>query len=230
MTFFSIILARGGSKGIPNKNIIDLQGSPLISYSISASLNSMCDETWVSTDSQEIKKTSECFGANVLDRPKEFATDTATSESALIHFCENVTCDYVVFIQPTSPLLTSDDINQGIDLIKSSDCDSVISCYEEEWCGRWTHQPGWYTLQPIFRPTNYTTGDSSNNFAPQRPRRQDVEYPTYIENGAFYISKRQDIIRSKSRFSGLVDKVIMPFHRSFQIDTPEDLELVKKII
>ena len=222
MKIFSVILARGGSKGIPNKNLVDINGHPLIYYSIKSSLLSNCDETWVSTDCKAIKDASLSLGASVLDRPTELATDTSTSESALIHFCKNVDCDYVVFIQPTSPLLSHVDINKGISLITSPKCDSVISCYEEEWCGKWTHEPALATLPAQFRAVNYING--------KRPRRQDVKYPLYIENGAFYISKREDIIREGNRFSGTIDKIVMPFIRSFQIDTTEDLDLIRKIM
>jgi CMP-N,N'-diacetyllegionaminic acid synthase len=230
LSFFSIILARGGSKGIPDKNIIELKGKPLISYSINASQDSKCNETWVSTDCNKIKNVAKSLGANVLDRPKEYATDTSTSEEALLHFCRNIICEYVIFIQPTSPLLHYNDINKGIELIQKNICDSVISCYEEEWTGKWTYEPALASLQPTFRPSNYSLGDASNNFSPTRTRRQDVEYPTYIENGAFYISKREDILNSKNRFHGKVDKVVMPFFRSFQIDTFEDLAFIEKII
>ena len=75
MKTVALILARGGSKGIPNKNIINLKDKPLISYSINAANQSNCDETWVSTDSNEIKKIAKSYGANVIDRPKELSGD-----------------------------------------------------------------------------------------------------------------------------------------------------------
>ena len=107
MKILSVILARGGSKGIPSKNIVDLNGKPLISYTIEASLQSNVDETWVSTDSSEIASVSSDYGANVIDRPSEISTDTSQSEEALLHFTYNHDFDIMVFIQPTSPLLKS---------------------------------------------------------------------------------------------------------------------------
>ena len=109
MKIVSVILARGGSKGIPQKNIVNLNGKPLIQYSIDASNNSNVEETWVSTDCSKIKKISLTLGANVLDRPTHLATDISSSDSALLHFAENVDFEILVFIQPTSPLIKAND-------------------------------------------------------------------------------------------------------------------------
>ena len=91
-----VIPARGGSKGIPKKNIISLKGKPLISYTIRASLESEVCETWVSTDSDEISDISMKFGARVLKRPAELAEDDSSTESVLIHFAENIDFDVIV--------------------------------------------------------------------------------------------------------------------------------------
>ena len=87
----TLIPARGGSKGIPKKNIIDINGKPLLAYSIEASLDSNVDETWVSTDDDEIAKTAKEYGARVLRRPDDIARDDSTSESVLLHFTETIT-------------------------------------------------------------------------------------------------------------------------------------------
>ena len=89
----SVILARGGSKGIPQKNITDVNGQPLISYTIETSINSNVSKTWVSTDNDEIKSISLKYGAKVLDRPLKYATDISKSEDALLHFANNVDFD-----------------------------------------------------------------------------------------------------------------------------------------
>ncbi|KKW12518.1 MAG: N-acetylneuraminate cytidylyltransferase [Parcubacteria group bacterium GW2011_GWA2_49_9] len=208
----SVLLARGGSKGIPRKNIIPLGGKPLIQYTIDASIHGGADETWVSTDSDEIAEVSERLGAKILKRPAELAGDTASSESALLHFAENVDFDWLIFIQPTSPLLLPDDIKKGITKMKEGKYDSVFSAYEEHWMATWDEkgQPrGW----DIFH----------------RPRRQDAE-PVFRENGAFYITKKEHLLKSRLRYSGIIGIVEMPFYRSFQIDTQEDLAFVEKII
>ena len=210
----SLILARGGSKGIPNKNIIDLNGKPLISFTINASKNSKIHETWVSTDCKKIKTAAKDLGVFVLDRPQELAQDTSSSEDALLHFCESIDFDILVFIQPTSPLLTSVDLDCGIDLLlnNSKKYNSIFSVYKEHWIPRWD-----LNVKPI-------------NWNPNiRPRRQDIK-ENYVENGAFYISFKKDILESKLRYSGNIGCIEMPLSRSFQVDTYEDLELIKKLL
>ena len=206
----SVILARGGSKGIPKKNIIDVNGLPLIAYTIGASIDSKVDETWVSTDCEEIAEIADHYGANILWRPKELATDTASSESALLHFAENVKFDELVFIQPTSPLLESKYINEGI--VKMEHYDSIVSVYEEKWSA-------------IFDKDGNAYGWDMNN----RPRRQDVE-KIYVDNGAFFITTKKALIKSKRRYSGRIGMVEMPFSKSFEIDTMDELNLIRKIL
>ncbi len=211
MKVVSVILARGGSKGIPKKNIVNLNDEPLIYHTINASKNSLkVKETWVSTDNQEIADISDSMGANVLWRPSNLATDISQSEDALLHFAENVNFDILVFIQPTSPLLCGYDIDKGINMM--SNYDSVFSAYKEHWYPRWTKQ---------FKPNNW---DINN-----RPRRQDVE-EQYVENGAFYITTKQGLLKSKLRYSGNIGIVEMPLRRSFQVDTLQDLNLIEKLI
>src|SRR3989344_5617619 len=106
----AIIPARGGSRGIPHKNIVDLAGKPLIAYSIEAAKNSKyISEVYVSTDDQAIAETSKKFGAKIIKRPAEMATSKAKSEEALLHFAEQVDFDVLVFLQCTSALTISED-------------------------------------------------------------------------------------------------------------------------
>lgn len=210
MKILSVILARGGSKGIPSKNIVDLNGKPLISYTIEASLQSNVDETWVSTDSSEIASVSSTYGASVIDRPNEISTDTSQSEEALLHFTDNHDFDIMVFIQPTSPLLKSIDINKGLELM--SRYDSILSVTREHWIPKWSMD-----MNPIDWEID------------NRPMRQDKE-ETFLENGAFYITKRKNLLQSKLRYSGKIGFVEMPLSRSFQIDTLDDLNLINTII
>ena len=210
MKILSVILARGGSKGIPSKNIVDLNGKPLISYTIEASLQSNVDETWVSTDSSEIASVSSTYGASVIDRPNEISTDTSQSEEALLHFTDNHDFDIMVFIQPTSPLLKSIDINKGLELM--SRYDSILSVTREHWIPKWSMD-----MNPIDWEID------------NRPMRQDKE-ETFLENGAFYITKRKNLLQSKLRYSGKIGFVEIPLSRSFQIDTLDDLNLINTII
>ena len=203
----SVILARSGSKSIPNKNIINLNSKPLISYSIEASINSKVDETWVSSDSDKILQIAKNFKANTLKRPKKFATDTASSEVALMHFAENIDFDILVFIQPTSPLIIPRDINRGLQMIKKYD--SVISVSKLD-------QFVWTKNKP--------------NYDIKNRKRRQIKEQTYIETGSFFITSRRRLLLSKNRISGNVGFVKIPFSRSFDIDTREDLEIVKKLI
>lgn len=213
MKIVSIILARGGSKGIPNKNIIDICGKPMIYYSIYASQNANIDSTYVSTDSKQIAMISEKYGAKIIKRPTDISTDTSSSEEALSHFCKNVNFDIMIFIQPTSPLLLAEDLIKGINIIKSGQATSVFSVYKEHWIPRWN-----LDIKPI-------------NWNPQsRPRRQDMP-EQYVENGAFYITTREQFLDSGIRYGEKnLDIVEMPLSRSIQVDTLSDLELVNKLL
>ena len=203
MKTISLITARGGSKGIPQKNIIDINGKPLISYTIEASVSSRVSETWVSTDSSIIATTAEKYGAKIIWRPKELANDNIMPDASLLHAAKNIDFDMLVFIQPTSPLLTPHYINTGISMM--SDYDSVFSAYKEHWCPRWSTD---------FEPVGWNIS--------KRPRRQDMD-GQYIENGAFYITSKENLLQSKLRYSGNIGIVEMPLEKSFQIDSKNDL-------
>ena len=210
MKIVSVILARGGSKGIPHKNIHSVNGKPLIQYSIETSLRSNVHETWVSTNDNMIANISKNLGANILLRPDDLATDTSKSEDAILHFIDNVHSDIVVFIQPTSPLLKYEYINQGLDMLNIYD--SVFSAHKQHWIPNWS-----INIQPIDWDIN------------NRPRRQDMQ-DVYIENGAFYISKTKNVYQSKLRYSGNIGIVEMKPSEGFQIDTYDDINLISKLL
>ena len=210
MNIVSVILARGGSKGIPRKNIIDINGKPLLWYSITSSQKSDVNKTFVSTDDEEIAKLSLELGTGIVMRPPEISDDTSSSEEALIHFAKTISFDFLVFIQPTSPLLHYSDINKGIKMM--SEYDSVFSGYKEEWTSRWSSD---------MKPINWNGID--------RPRRQDAD-DVFIENGAFYITSREKLLKSKNRYSGKISCVEMPVYRSFQLDTYDDLNFLRGIM
>ena len=210
MKVISVIPARGGSKGIPLKNIVSLNGKPLISYTIESSKQSNVDETWVSTDSSKIASVALEYGAKVIERPEDISTDTSQSEESLLHAARDSEFDVMVFIQPTSPLIESADIDAGLEMM--DEYDSVFSVTKEHWIPRWTMD-----VKPFEWEIN------------NRPMRQDKP-ETYIENGAFYITKRKNLLESKLRYSGKIGVVEMPLSRSFQIDTLDDLNLINTII
>jgi N-acylneuraminate cytidylyltransferase len=210
MKVVSLILARCGSKGIPNKNIIHVNGNPLLYYTTNASLNSDVNETWVSTDCEDIKNVALNLGCKVIDRPTQISGDNSKSDEALVHFAENIDFDILVFIQPTSPLLKSSDINKALQKMKTYD--SVFSVTKEHWIPRWSE-----TGEPIDWDIN------------DRPMRQDVK-ETYIENGAFYVTTKKQLLNSQLRYGGNIGMIEIPLHRSFQIDTIDDLKLIGKLL
>tara|TARA_R110002074_G_scaffold393424_2_gene579823 strand:- start:1952 stop:2599 length:648 start_codon:yes stop_codon:yes gene_type:complete len=212
MKIVSLILARGGSKGIPRKNLIPLNGKPLLYYSITNSQKAKVNETWVSTEDDEMKKISLSYGAKVLDRPSEMSKDTSKCEEALLHFAANVDFDILVFIQNTSPLVNPEEINDGIRKVKSGEFDSVFSAYLEHWVPRWSTD-----ITPIEWKTS------------ARPRRQQKP-EVYVENGAFYITTRKNLLESGVRYSGKIGVVEMPASRSFQIDTLDEAKLIEKLM
>ena len=207
MKIVSLIPARKGSKGIKNKNLIDICGKPLIQYSIEASINSLVEETWVSSDSDEILEISKNLGAKTIKRPKELSEDNSTSESALLHFAKNTDFDILVFIQCTAPFVKSNDINQGIEKMRSFD--SVVSVTE-------TTQLFWDSNGPLYDINN-------------RLRRQN-SVKRYLETGSFFITTKKKLMEFNNRLSGNIGFVEIPKFRSFDIDDYNDLRLVKAII
>ena len=212
MKIVSVIPARGGSKGIPFKNLVDINGKPLIWYSINTSLNSCVDETWVSTNDKEIEKVSLELGAHVRIRPDYLCGDVIMPDPSLLHFSESVEFDILVFIQPTSPLIKFEYINSAIDKLLWNDYASIFSVCREHWLPRWD-----------------IGGNPVNWDIYKRPRRQDMK-ELFIENGMFYISTRECLIKNQLRYGGNIGLFEVPIYDSFQVDSLEDLELIRRFI
>tara|TARA_B100001750_G_C15499596_1_gene596302 strand:+ start:283 stop:921 length:639 start_codon:yes stop_codon:yes gene_type:complete len=212
MKILSLITARGGSKEIPKKNLIKIKGKPLIYYSINASLKSKVSQTWVSSDSDEILSVASSFGAKTIDRDISLSNDKVMTDPTLVDFAHRVKFDYLVFIQPTSPLIKPEYINKGLDLIINNNLDSVFSVTKEHWLPRWNNK-----VEPI----------DWNIF--NRPRRQDKN-SIFVENGMFYITSVKNLLKNKLRYGGKMEFVEIPLKDSFQLDTNEDLELLNKLL
>ena len=209
----AFIPVRKGSKSIINKNISPVNNKPLIYWTTLAAQVSNLDKVYVSTDGKDIKKTVEEFGFNkveVIPRSEYSSSDTATSETALIEFCENYKFDNVVFLQATSPLTTAVDINKALEKYLNSDKKSLISAVKRS--------------QFIWG----VNGEPLNYNPQNRPRRQDWD-GYYIENGAFYISSRENILKSQCRITPPVDFWEMNDKTLFEIDNPQDIELIEKL-
>jgi CMP-N,N'-diacetyllegionaminic acid synthase len=211
----SIIPARGGSKGLPEKNIIDFCGKPLISWSILQSKESQSvDEVYVSSDDDGIIDISHKFGAKTIKRPKELATDFSTSEEALLHaisIIENkIDVDLVVFLQATSPLREKKDVDKAVMEFKAKKFDSLFSAAKLEDFFIWSKKPGG------FESMNY---DYKN-----RIRKQDAGLQ-YVENGSIYIFKPFVLKKYNNRLGGRIGIYEMEFWKTWEIDSMEDKEL-----
>ena len=223
MKIVAIIPARGGSKGIPRKNIRPLAGKPLIAYTIEQSLNSkLVSRTIVSTDDDEIAKISKKYGAEVVKRPAELATDKAASEPTILHVLdvlkekEDYVPDFVVFLQCTSPLRKKDDIDNAIKKLIDGKTDSLLSV-----CNN--HAFIWK-----FDGKNKTAVSVNYDYK-NRLRRQDRE-PEYRENGSIYITKTEIWRKNKNRLGGKIALHVMEIDDSWEIDDPFDFWLIEQII
>ena len=223
MNILCIIPARGGSKGIPRKNIKLLAGKPLIAWSIESALAAATiNRVIVSTDDDEIADVAESCGAEIIRRPLELAGDTASSESALRHVLdelkqrEQYEPNLIVFLQATSPYRLASDIDGAVNLLQENDYDSVFSGFEGHFIGRW--QQG---EDGCASPLNFDPAD--------RPRRQDRPLE-YLENGSIYVFKPSVLIQTGARIGGRIGIYAMPMERSFQIDSIGDLDFLEKLM
>lgn len=213
----AFIPVRGGSKSIPLKNIKQIAGKPLVYWTLEAANNCQyIDKIYVATDSAIIKETVEDFGFNnvfVIGRSKDTASDTASTESAMLEFANQYEFDNIVLIQATSPLLQTDDLIGGFEVYNQPQTDSVLSVVRQKRFN-WDEDKNGYVL-----PQNY---DVYN-----RPRRQ--EFTGYlVENGAFYITSREKLLSSKNRLSGKIRAYEMDESTYFEIDEPSDWIIIEK--
>ncbi len=227
LNFLAIIPARAGSKRLPNKNILNLKNKPLIAYSIEAGINSKyINEVIVSTDSEEIAKISGEYGAKTpFLRPEHLASDTASSLDVVRHTILfyrdnlNLTFDYLVLLQATSPLRTSSDIDSAIEYLIQKQADCVISVCEAE------HSPLWMnTLDSDLSMDNFIDKELENK------RSQDLK-KYYRINGAIYIVKVDRFLTENSLFLKTNSfAFIMDRKKSIDIDEELDFKLAEIIL
>ena len=221
MNVVAIILARGGSKGVPKKNIIDFCGKPLIAWTIDNCIKGGANSVWVSSDSDEILEISAEYGAKKIKRPDDIAGDFATSESAWLHAINYIEqaegkIDWVVAPQVTSPLREASDILKAITLAKENIHDSFFSCSVAEDLFFW-------------QKNNDGNLDSVNYDWRNRKRRQDIP-KQFIENGSFYIFKPQVLRNTNNRFGSNIGIVEMEFWKMFEIDSFDDLKMCSALM
>lgn len=206
-----LIPARSGSKRIPNKNLVYLNGKPLIAYVLECGL-AVSEEVYVSTDSKDIAKVALDYGARVIERPPSLAGDLTPANDVIKHFLDEV--DFkgaFAYVQPTSPLVQPHFLQRGFDKLATGGYESVISVTENT-------QFFWNSKHEA---VNFVRG--------QRPRTQDME-KWYAENGAFYLTSREAFENDGVLVNGRVGFIIMPQSLSFEVDTADDLHIIKNLL
>ena len=221
----AVIPARGGSKGVPRKNIRLICGMPLIAYSIETALavRHLFHRVIVSTDDEEIASIARQYGAEVpFLRPAELAGDEIPTVPVLQHavqFVEqqdSIRLDWVCLLQPTDPFRTVEDIEAALALALQGDCDSVISVVQV------------FSVHPILmkriengRLLPYCIKETEGT------RRQDYQPPAYMRNGAIYLVRRDVLMVHNSIWGEIIRPYIMPEERSVGVDSELDLKLVE---
>ena len=223
----AVIPARGGSKGIPRKNIVKINDRPLIDYTIQAALQvSRINHVIVSTEDEEIASISRGLGAEVpFMRPNHLAVDQAQSAPVVIDALyrmeeiNNIKYDAVLMLQPTSPLRTSKHIEKALDLFFSQECDSVVSVVSVGG----THL---FRMKRLVddRLVNYI----DQGFWDMRPRQELP--PVYIRNGSIYLIERDVLINKGQMIGEKCLGMVMGDKESINIDTPLDLKLAELLL
>jgi CMP-N-acetylneuraminic acid synthetase len=216
----AFIPLRGGSKSIPMKNIKLLAGKPLAHWTISAALQSpLIDKVVVSTDSDEIQKALSYLGNPRLEffrRSPDTATDTASTESALLEYFLRSPCENGILIQATSPMLEAIHLTEALQKFTEFKFDSMLSLVRSRrfyWAEDEENQ--------LVHPLNYSPA--------ARPRRQDFS-GTMVENGAFYIFKQDRFLKDRVRLFGRIGGYEMPENTFIEIDEVEDWLAVEKLL
>ena len=217
MKNIALIPLRGGSKGISGKNLKELNGKPLCAYAINAALNSKkIDEVWVSSDDKTIIDfvKLEFPKVKIRKRPAEFATDTASTESVILDLINSQNFslkDQIILIQATSPLIVFNDLNLALKQLENSPLNSLVSGVEFKR----------FLWNKDGIPINYNVYD--------RPRRQDFD-GIFLENGAFYISTIETILKTKNRVEIPAELYLMREESAYEIDEISDWIIVESLL
>ena len=223
MNICSIITARGGSKGVPKKNIKLLNGKPVIAYTIVESIKSnFIKETYVTTEDKEIADISQEYGAKVIERPEELAQDNSTSVDVVLHSLDclennNDLPDFFVLLQPTSPLRTKEDIENATKLFIENECDALISVSQLDHSSMMS-----FEIQNTF-----LTPNCNEKFL--NKRRQELP-KFYRPNGAIYITTPDSLRKNKTFIPKKTMPYIMPQERSVDLDTEFDFKLAEYLL
>ena len=218
----AIIPARGGSKGIPGKNLVDICGRPLVEWSIRQANAAACiDSVWVSSDSDEILDVAARAGAETIRRPQGISGDEATSESAWLHALDAIagqgrSVALAFGMQATSPVREPQDLDDAFKLFHQNKLDSLFSSMKIEDYLVWSAE-----ADGEFQSDSYDYR--------VRQRRQEMGQK-YLENGSFYIFRPDDLRRLNNRLSGRIGTFAMDKYKSHQIDEVDDIKLCQTIM
>lgn len=220
-TIVAIITARGGSKGLPNKNILDLRGKPLLAWSIDAAKASRyIDRCILSSDADSIMAVAQQHGCEVpFKRPAELARDDTSGTAPVLHALQQLPqkYDYVILLQPTSPLRTGQHLDAAIEMIANADADTLVSVTEPDKPPYWMFNVVNGRLQPLF----------GGNYL--KTRRQELP-KSYVVNGAIYIAKTDYLLQHDTFFAESTLAYAMSKADSVDIDTADDLEAAGKLL
>ncbi|ANE35938.1 CMP-N-acetylneuraminic acid synthetase [Campylobacter iguaniorum] len=223
MKLIAIIPARGGSKGIPHKNIIDICGLPMIVYTIQAALKSkIFSKIVVTTDSKEIKDISLQLGVDVIDRPSSLSRDDSSIVDVIEHALKSVIADGSIFthfmlLQPTSPLRNEQHIKESFDVYNSKDANSLVSVNLSVIPPQKTLIDMDGKIQPLTKLSDLTQN------------RQNLPV-SYHPNGAIYISKIDNFLKDKNLFLNPLHIYLMDEISSLDVDNIDDLNNVREIV
>lgn len=219
MTTVALIPARGGSKGIPRKNLVPVGGRPLLVHSIAQARRAAgIDRVFVSTEDPEIAAVAREAGAEIVERPLALAGDTASTESAITHALEQwaaqgLVPDRVVLLQATSPFRAEGQLDAALATFDRAGCDSLLSVVR--FVGFvWRRGADGLSLPATYEPT-------------RRPRRQEIE-DTFLETGSFYVFRREMYEQTGSRLGGRIATFEVPAEDALDIDEPADLERARE--
>lgn len=224
MRVLGVVPARGGSRGVPRKNIAPLGGRPLLDWTAGAALASRLDRVVLSTDDDAIAAVGRAAGLDVpFLRPAELATDDAASIDVMLHALDSAEAtdgpyDAVMMLQPTTPLRASADIDGALDLLSASDADAVISVADVG--GHHPARMKWLDGDRLIDPPY---AEAVENQPRQQLRR------TVIRNGALYLT-RTEVLRRRSFKGDHCLALVMPDERSVNIDTPFDLLVAEALV